>query len=80
MVVCINQPIRKLSNAQLMFTRIGPLPDELLAGGELFVGGGLPAVCAELVGIGIDEIAPVPFAGDDINTKNCYDNAPLLDS
>jgi hypothetical protein len=44
------------------------LPGELVAGGRVFVGGGLPVVCAELVGIGIDEFALVPFASIDKNT------------
>jgi hypothetical protein len=52
-----------------MQTIIGVLPGELVAAGRVFVGGGLPVVCAELVGIGIDGIALVPFARDDINTQ-----------
>jgi hypothetical protein len=67
-MVCVSQPIRKLGNAQLMPTRLGLLLGELVADGELFVGGGLPVVCAELVGIKIDEISLVTFARDDINT------------
>jgi hypothetical protein len=58
-------------------TCIGLLPGELLASGVLLVGGGLPAVCAELVGIGIDEFAILPLASDNTNEKNSYDYVQL---
>jgi hypothetical protein len=54
MVVCANQPVRKLGYIQLKFTRLGLLLGELVADGRVFVGGELPVVCPLVVGIGID--------------------------
>jgi hypothetical protein len=52
-----------------MQTCVGLLPGDLLAVGKLFVAGGLPVVCAELIGIGVVEIALLPIASDDIRQK-----------